>query len=147
MEALDLQVFDIIALGDIPVRVMVAGAETVALDFIGQRQSTPFFVKINDPRLQDIKPSEEVLLLNGFQNRSDHTLKGCSTFTYRNNDQTITVKIGDYIREEYFDERNYVNHETIHAASLRELQHALSTCRVKDKDGRRMILDYIKPKN
>lgn len=142
MDALDLHVFDIVALGDIPVRVAVVGAGTVALDFIGQPQTTPFFVKVDDPRLRDIKISEEVLLLNGFQNISNHTLKGCSTFTYRNNDQTITVKIGDYIREEYFDDRNYVNHETVHASSLRELQHALSTCHVTDSNGQRMILNY-----
>ena len=142
MEALDLQVFDIIALDDIPVRVMVVGAGTVSLDFIGQRQATPFFVKVDDRRLHDIKITKAVMLLNGFEDVSNHTLKGCDTYRYRNNGQTITVKPYGYIREEYQDDRVYVNHETAHASSLRELQHALSSCRVEDKDGKRFILNY-----
>lgn len=142
MDALDLHVFDIVALGDIPVRVAVVGAGTVALDFIGQPQTTPFFVKVDDPRLRDIEITEKILLLNGFHDISDHTLKGGNTFRYRNEDQTITVKPHAYFREEYWDDRQYVNHETIHVSSLRDLQHALSTCHVTDSNGQRMILNY-----
>lgn len=144
MDALDLQVFDIIALGDIPVRVAVVGAATVALDFIGQKQSSPFFVEINDKRLRDIKVTEEVLLMNGFHDCSDHTLKGSSTFKYHNDRQTITVKIDDYAKEDYLDDCRCVNHETRYVRSLRELQHVLSSCHVKERNGERKILVYYK---
>lgn len=95
------------------------------------------YIRANDKRLEDIKISEEILLKNGFQDISIHSLKGACTFSFtspKDLNHQITLKVDDWIDCTYFDGSLFHNLQTVYASTLRQLQHAL------DEDGFDLLL-------
>lgn len=86
--------------------------------------------------LSPIPITSEILEKNGFEDVSDHTLKGCETYELsfgRDNDQKIIYKLGDYFAYESYDDRWYRQFETqiCHKWCVHHLQHALRLCGIE----------------
>lgn len=80
----------------------------------------------------------EILKKNGFEDISDHTLKGCDTFRLdieqRGFDYCVTIKLKDYFKLQSYDDRWYTICEMEFGCNyVHELQRALKLCNI-DKE-------------
>lgn len=86
-----------------------------------------------EEHLEPIPLTPEILEKSGFENISNHTLKGCNTFRIdieqRGYEYCITIKLKDYFRLQSFDDRWYTLCEMEFGCNyVHELQHALRLC-------------------
>lgn len=89
-------------------------------------------------RIFPIPITPEILEKNGFENISDHTLKGCDTFRLdveqRGFEYCVTIKLKDYFKLQSYDDRWYTLCEMEFGChNVHELQHALRLCGI-DKE-------------
>ena len=95
-------------------------------------------VEAADYELFPIPLTREILEKNGFENISNHTLKGYDTFRLdieqRGYDYCVTIKLKDYYKLQSYDDRWYTLCEMEFGCGyVHELQHALRLCGI-DKE-------------
>lgn len=146
MKINELMIGDFVTFKDYQEDKAPFGIEIIALGYQGRGEENEALVCIDGAKASDIIEIDdeivgipltpEILEKNGFEDISNHTLKGYDTFRLdieqRGFDYCVTIKLKDYFKLQSYDDRWYTLCEMEFGCNyVHQLQHVLRLCGIE----------------